>query len=62
MTNPCWKCPERIFGCHASCGKYTAWKSEHESVRAKAQAEQVKDYDYDNYLVARQERARRSIK
>lgn len=55
-------CVERIFGCHAGCTKYREWKSEHESDRKKAHAEQIKDYDYENYLVARQERARRAVK
>ena len=28
MNNPCFKCPDRKLGCHASCEKYQAWSIE----------------------------------
>lgn len=28
MTQPCYKCPDRCQNCHASCGKYAAFRAE----------------------------------
>lgn len=28
MTAPCKDCPNRFIGCHASCGKYIAYRKE----------------------------------
>ena len=45
MKNPCYKCVERVFGCHSGCDRYMAWKSEQtelrEAIRDARQKEQA---------------------
>lgn len=43
MKNPCYGCVERIFGCHAGCAKYIAWRSEHTALREKISEERRKE-------------------
>lgn len=43
--SPCYKCVERIFGCHSGCGKYIAWRSEHTAIRQRIQEEKRKEND-----------------
>lgn len=43
MNNPCYKCVERIFGCHGNCAKYLAWRSEHTAMRERIQEEKRKE-------------------
>lgn len=43
--SPCYKCVERIFGCHAGCSKYIAWRSEHTAMKERIQEVKRKEYD-----------------
>lgn len=33
MPVPCYNCPERAMGCHASCDKYDAFSKERAAMR-----------------------------
>ena len=43
--SPCYKCVERISGCHSGCSKYIAWRSAHTAIREKIQEEKRKEND-----------------
>lgn len=45
----CYKCAERHMGCHGSCERYLAEKTEHETERAKLCAAWQKQNDIDSY-------------
>lgn len=36
---PCYKCPKRFLGCHATCKDYHDWQRERKEYLAKIRAE-----------------------
>ena len=45
MKNPCYKCEERIVGCHSSCEKYKSFRIELEEEKKKIVAgKQIQSY------------------
>lgn len=51
-NNPCYKCTERHFKCHAECEKYADWKAEFEQLKQKRKNET----EFFRYYVERKER------
>lgn len=45
MNNPCWKCVERVFGCHAGCSRYIQWRSEHTALAERIKEERRKEQE-----------------
>jgi len=39
MKQPCYKCPDREFGCHGRCEQYKAYRAEMDALKAKRKAE-----------------------
>lgn len=39
MTVPCWHCPQRQLGCHATCKEYMAFSAAQAALIEKRQAE-----------------------
>ena len=46
---PCRDCQDRAVGCHSTCPKYTAAKSEHTRNRIKVQKLKVAEDSADDY-------------
>lgn len=43
--SPCYKCVEKIIGCHGACTKYIEWSEERTAIRKKIQEEKRKEND-----------------
>lgn len=47
--SPCYQCPDRFVGCHASCEKYGAWAAECERIRNERIRFNHAESDYIGY-------------
>lgn len=58
--SPCYKCETRCAECHAKCGDYAEWKTEHQKLRSKIEKENFIYTNFVDYVLNQREKVIRS--
>ena len=48
MKSPCYNCPDRELGCHASCNKYNDWRLKYTAAAQAIKNYQCRPYNFEN--------------
>lgn len=52
-TRCCYKCTDRVIGCHANCKKYKEYLDDLQNKKNELKAYREVDAPYDNYMRAK---------